>query len=52
MTFFTENGIETLDDLDGLSEDDINLFGFNIGEKKRVKTLPSIIHQPTLGIYK
>ena len=34
------NGIESLEDLENVTEDDINSeFGFNLGEKKRVRKL-------------
>ena len=43
------NGIEDLEDLENVTEDDINSeFGFNIGEKKRVKKL---LHLGTLWLH-
>ena len=37
----TDNGIETLEDLMNIEEVDINTFGLNFGEKKRLKNLLS-----------
>ena len=37
--FGTENGIKVSEDLEILKENDINVFGFNFGEKSRVKKL-------------
>ena len=43
------NGIETLEDLESVAEDDINSeFGFNFGEKKRVRKL---LHLGTLWLH-
>ena len=39
LFFGTENGIEVSEDLECITENDINEFGFNFGEMNRVKKL-------------
>ena len=45
-----DNGVETMEDLKNVEEEDINAFGLNFGEKKRVKGLISSLCKSSPGI--
>ena len=53
FTFNTcaENGIETIEDLESIEEEDLKSFGFNFGEKKRLRNLlSSLVCKSSPGI--
>ena len=39
LTDIPDNGIESIEDLEGVEEEDLKSLGLNFGEKKRVKKL-------------
>ena len=45
-----DNGVETIEDLENVEEKDINAFGLNFGEEKRVKGLLSSLCKSSPGI--
>ena len=50
LLFGTENGIEVSEDLENVTENAINKFGFNFGEESRVKKLLHLGTYDYLGL--